>query len=176
MISFKYSGHFAPYSFAAAALALAAYGDDREGVIQRRAALASLIAGTLLTTVQWGSIPLRQGMRNGFSSMNPERPSSDYRAKARYIAELVAMIPPDAILASSDRELPHVSNRLICYTLMEGYEGSDYILYVLHTGGRDGGQAQKALDSGQYEEIAARPQLSLLRRKGAPGSLPIPPR
>ncbi len=54
---------------------------------------------------------------------------------------------------------------------MDGYEGADYILYVPHTGGRDGAQAQRALDSGQYEEIATRYELSLLKRKGAPGPL-----
>jgi len=78
-------------------------------------------------------------------------------------------------MAVSDRELPHLSNRTDCYALIDGYAGADYILWIPpFEGGRDGTHAREAIESGQYEEIATRPGVSLYKRKGAPGPLAPP--
>jgi hypothetical protein len=62
-------------------------------------------------------------------------------------------------------EHPHVSTRLDCLALRNGYEGADFILY-----GDDGVGAEaanRALASGAYEVVERRPltRLSLLRKK-----------
>jgi hypothetical protein len=40
------------------------------------------------------------------------------------------LVPRDAVLAASDRELSHVSNRIECWNLAVGWVGADYILYT----------------------------------------------
>ena len=40
------------------------------------------------------------------------------------------LVPRQAILAVTDREMPHVSNRVECWNFSTGYQGSDYVLYT----------------------------------------------
>jgi len=60
-IGYQYSGYFIPYVFPAAALALEQLGKGGglAGVARRRAAVAALVAGTIMTTTHWGAIPPR---------------------------------------------------------------------------------------------------------------------
>jgi uncharacterized membrane protein len=170
-IGYQYSGHFAAYIFPAAVLAMGAFGTSAEGLVRRRAAAVVIVLATLITTSRWGAIPPRTGFQSGYGTVNFKPISAEEKQRAVYLKELAARVPPQAKLGVSDRELPHVSNHLDVYTLMEGYEGSDYIIYVPFTGGRDGTQAGRAIAAG-YKEVDHRPQLSLLQRPGAPPLLP----
>jgi hypothetical protein len=172
-ILFQYCGNFVGYIFPAAALALAAYGASFEGVLRRRAAVVTVMAATLIATARWGAFPPRTAFASGYGTVSFKPNTREETDKERWLLELAAEVPPQAKLAVSDRELAHLASRLDCYTLMEGYEGSDYIIYVPHSGGRDGDQAGRAMASGQYVEIDRRPFLSLLKRRGAP-ELPRP--
>lgn len=170
-IGYQYSAHFTAYIFPAAALALAWMETTNavDGRVRRRAAAVALVLATLAMTVRWGGFPPRTSFASGYGTINFKPNTPEELQKDRWLHELVARVPPLAKLAVSDRELPHVSSRLDCYTLMEGYQGSDYILYVPNSGiGRDGDQAARALASGEFVEIDRRPQLSLLKRHGAP--------
>jgi len=40
------------------------------------------------------------------------------------MTELAALVPHEAVLAATDREIAHVSNRLECWNLSVGWEGS----------------------------------------------------
>jgi hypothetical protein len=84
------------------------------------------------------------------------------------------MIPKDASVAVSEAEMPHVS-RMVMRTLRDSYD-ADYILYGIHSGGGGAHNAQRALASGEFEKIAERPGLALLKRKpkGAPPPPPAP--
>ena len=166
-IGYQYSGHFAAYIFPAAVLALAAFGTSAEGLVRRRAAAVVIVAATLITTARWGAFPPRNGFQSGYGTVNFKPVTPEEKQKAGWLRELAAEVPPAAKLAVSDRELAHLSNHLDVYTLMESYEGADYIIYVPFTGGRDGDQVGKAMATGQYVEIDHRPGLSLLKRKGA---------
>jgi len=64
-INYQYSGHFIPYIFTAAVLALAAYGDTPEGRRRQTAAILAVALGTLLTTAHWGGIPPRPQFHSG---------------------------------------------------------------------------------------------------------------
>ncbi len=170
-IGYQYSGHYAAYIFPAAALALAAFGTSADGLVRRRAAAVVIVVATLITTSRWGAFPPRTGFQSGYGTVNFKPITADEKQRAVWLKEIAARVPPQAKLGVSDRELPHVSNHLDVYTLMEGYEGSDYIIYVPGTGGRDGTQAARAIAAG-YKEVDTRPMLSLLQRPGAPPLLP----
>jgi uncharacterized membrane protein len=170
-IGYQYSGHYAAYIFPAAVLAMAAFGTTAEGLCRRRAAAVVIVVATLVTTSRWGAFPPRTGFQSGYGTINFKPVSVEEKQRAISLKELGARIPPQAKLGVSDRELPHLSNHLDVYTLMEGYEGSDYIIYMPGTGGRDGNQAGRAITAG-YKEVDHRGNLSLLQRPGAPPLLP----
>jgi uncharacterized membrane protein len=176
-ISYQYSCHFVPYIFTASALALAAYGNSEEGRRRRKAAVMAALLGTALVTTHWGAIPPRLAFRAGYGNVRFERVSEAEKLKRKYLHELEALVPRQATFAVSDAELPHLSNRLNCWALIDGYANVDYILWLTPANGsRDAIQATAALQSGQYEEIATRPGLSLLKRKGAAGPIGAPAR
>jgi uncharacterized membrane protein len=164
-IAFQYSGHFTGYVFPAAALALAAYPATRDGLLRRRAAVGAALAAALLCIDHWGAIPPRQAVRGGFGSITFEQPTPAQKQKARDLADLAAMVPLDAPIAVSENELPHLSTRLDCYSLRDGWDGATWVLYAENTGGFGADNGEKARTSGDYEEVARRPGLVLLRKK-----------
>jgi uncharacterized membrane protein len=161
-IGFQYSGHFTPYVFAASALMLAAYRAGRHPKIKLRAATAAVAMGTFLCTLHWGAFPPGGVIRSGFAnvSFTPPRPADVQ--KGRDLKELDAMIPPEATVAVSEQEMPHVSGRLNVLTLKYATNSADYILYGHGSMGAD--VASKAVVSGEYVELAQRPGLGLLKR------------
>lgn len=167
-ISYQYCGHFVAFIFPAAALALAAYGRSGDGRARRTAAALALIAATLIATARWGGIPPRAAFASGYGTVRFDPVTPAESDKARWLRELAAEVPPDAKLAVSNRELAHLSNRLDCYGLMEGYEGSDAIIYVPGGSPFDEKEAARALASGRYVEVDRRPGLSLLKLRDAP--------
>ena len=77
------------------------------------------------------------------------------------------MVPREAILAVSDREMPHVSNRVECWNISLGFEGADYILYgKVNPIQVDTIQYEGALRAG-WVKVAERPAVVLLKRPGA---------
>jgi uncharacterized membrane protein len=162
-IGFQYSGHFLPYLFPAAVLAIATYPAEGVGRAQRRAAVAALVTGIVLCGIHWGAIPPRDTIHGGFNTMSMRPPTAADRQKDRDLKALHAMIPPDASVAISEAEMPHVS-RLWMRTLRDGTD-ADYILYGTSSGYAGATNAERVLAAGEFEKIAERPGLALLRRK-----------
>ena len=81
----------------------------------------------------------------------------------------------DASVAIGEAEMTHVS-RLNMKGLRDTWD-ADYILYSLSSGYGGSSNADRALASGEFERIAERPGLALLKRrsKTAPGSKPATP-
>jgi uncharacterized membrane protein len=163
-IGFQYSGHFTPYLFAATALAIAAYQSEPGARVKTRAAVAALVVGTLCCTWYWGAFLTPGRFKGGFSIISFEAPSAAHWQKSHDLKELDAMIPEKASVAVSEEELPHVSGRYDVRTLRDGTAGADYLLYGNSSAGA--ANASKALTDGQYVELATRPGLTLLKRKG----------
>jgi uncharacterized membrane protein len=168
-IAYQYSAHFLTYLFPAAALALAAIEKQSAGAAARRAAVAALITGTILCSYHWGAIPPRSNFRTAYDAvLNFAAPTAQQKQWGRDIKELIASVPAKAILAVTDRELPHASNRVECWNLSVGFAGSDYILYTSdHPAPAERQQFEAALAAG-YIRVAERPGLILLKRPGAP--------
>jgi uncharacterized membrane protein len=161
-IGFQYTAHFTSYIFPAAALMLTQYRSEPEAATKTRAALAALAVATVLCTLQWGAFPPR-GIRSGFAYVDFRPPSAADAQKERDLAELFAMIPPDALYAVAEQELPHVSGRLTIRSLKYDTSGAEYLLYGTTSMGADVGA--RALARGEYVEVAQRPGLMLLKRK-----------
>jgi hypothetical protein len=84
----------------------------------------------------------------------------------------MAMVPKDGKVAVSEHELPHVSNRLVCYDLRDGYEGAEWMLYSEGSGWFGSDHAAKAMRTGEWTEVARRGVLTLIKKKGA-GAPPL---
>jgi hypothetical protein len=89
------------------------------------------------------------------------RPTDADRKRHRDLLELYALVPPDASLAMSEQEMPHVS-RLNMRSLRDTVD-ADYFLYGISSQG--GANGEQLLAGGQADKIAERPGLKLLRRK-----------
>jgi uncharacterized membrane protein len=168
-ISFQYVCYNIPFLFLAAAIALALMGQGQAARAKQWGAVGAMAVATLLATNVWGAIPPSSKFKGGFASIGEFKPlSKEERQKAHDLRELAAMVPKKAALAVSEQEYPHVSSRLDCLDLRDGYEGADYILYAENTGGFGSDSGTRALVSGEYVEMARRPatRLVLLRKKG----------
>jgi len=168
-ISFQYVCYNIPFLFLAAAIALSMMGQGKAGRIKQWGAVCAMAVGTLLATNVWGAAPPSSKFKGGFANIGEFRPlTAADKQKARDLRELAAMVPKKAALAVSEQEHPHVSSRLDCLDLRDGYEGADYLLYGENTGGFGSDSGARALASGEFVEMARRPasRLVLLRRRG----------
>ncbi|HEY2903964.1 MAG TPA: DUF2079 domain-containing protein [Polyangia bacterium] len=172
-ISYQYGCFFVPYIFPAAALALAAMANaessDAAAIARRRAAVATMLVGTLVATAHWGAIPPRHNFHLAYGDvMNFDPPTVVENQRRQDIHALDALVPRDAVLAATDRELPHVSNRLQCWNFSTGYQGSDYVLFGTTRPIQSEIDQLRAAERAGYTRIAERPGLLLLRRPGVP--------
>jgi uncharacterized membrane protein len=130
-IGYQYGCDFVPYVFPAAAMALAELRRQPDrGPVKARAAAATFGLATVLATAAWGAFPPRKTFHSsyGFLTFAPPTPQEQRRLAALDAA--MRLVPRDAVLAASDRELSHVSNRIECWNLAVGWVGADYILYT----------------------------------------------
>ena len=76
------------------------------------------------------------------------------------------LVPKKAILAASDRELSHVSNRIECWNLAVGTEGADYAIYTkIDPIPPDRAEVAKAQAAG-WITVYDSPEIGLLKRPG----------
>jgi uncharacterized membrane protein len=162
-IAFQYSAYWFAMLFPATAIGLAAYGEGAEARVRRGAALVALAAGTLLITIHFGAIPPRQSFRAGFGLIHFTPLTDAERSRAKDLDELAAMIPFADKVAVSDPELPHMAHRPDIYSLKDGIEGADWILYGPGSLGSD--KADQQQRSGKMQIVATRPGEVLLHRR-----------
>jgi uncharacterized membrane protein len=162
-IGFQYVANFIPYIFPAAALALERFGDTPQGLARRRAALTAVVVGTVLCGVFWGAIPPRKTFHGGFDTLPMTPPTAADRTKHQNLLELHALVPPDGWLAVSEHEMPHLS-RVNMLSLRDTID-ADFILYATGSGFLGSTNGDRARASGEFELLAERPGLVLLRRK-----------
>jgi uncharacterized membrane protein len=165
-IGFQYGGHFIPYLFAAAGVALAAYGQTAEGTIRRRAALSAVVAATVLCGVFWGAIPPRDMIHGGFHNMPMTPPTAADQQKDRDLRELFGRVPKDKFVAISEAEMPHVSGLNILS--LRDTSDADYLLFGTNSGFFGADRAYTAIREGRFQPLAERPGLALVRRAASP--------
>jgi uncharacterized membrane protein len=126
--SFHYVMHWAPYLFLAAALALAAIRKGPDGILKSHAAVAALIASTLVMTYNYGAFARREGsFKAGFNRIEFTL-SDEERARFAEFMELVKDVPPDAPLAATEKVGPHLSSRVNFFSMRQGPQTAEYIV------------------------------------------------
>jgi uncharacterized membrane protein len=142
-IGYHYGADFVPYVFPAVVLALAAVGRatgpgmtaapteaTTTATSRRRAAAATLVLASFIATASWGAIPPRRVFHSSYGVISFAPPTAQERRRLQALDAAMRLVPKKAILAASDRELSHVSNRIECWNLAVGTQGADYALYT----------------------------------------------
>ena len=168
-IGYQYGADFVPYIFPAVALALAALGthQGREAALaRRRAAAATMVLASLIATAAWGAFPPRRVFHSSYGVISFAPPTAQERRRGKALEEAMRLVPKKAILAASDRELSHVSNRIECWNLAVGTEGADYALYTkIDPIPPDRAEVAKAQAAG-WVTVYDSPEIGLLKRPG----------
>ncbi|MDP9037450.1 MAG: DUF2079 domain-containing protein [Myxococcota bacterium] len=164
--TFQYVFYWVPFVFVGAAVVLQQLERER-GRPHQAAALAAMALATFLASLHWGVVLQRETFASAWGRIDvrPLRPAE--WQTLHDLLELGKLVPKDASIALSEREVPHFSTRLNVFTLRVAVADADYILYRADSGGGGADQAQQALSSGAYERVSDRGQFVLLRRIGA---------
>src|SRR6185295_3347410 len=109
-ITFQYTTHWIPYLFLATVLALILISRQPDGIIVRRAAVATLAIVMLAESYTFGAILQHENFWGGFGRIEFGWTATD-RRRWQDLKELLAMIPPDASVAATEQETAHVSTR-----------------------------------------------------------------
>src|SRR5262249_24952300 len=109
--SFHYVMHWAPYLFVAAAVALAALRSGAvSGPERMRAACATMVAGSLVLSYNYGAFGRREGsFKAGFSRIEFTFTEAEYD-RYQQLLELTKDIPKDASVAATEKCGPHLSS------------------------------------------------------------------
>ena len=168
-IGYHYGADFVPYVFPAVALALAALGAmdrGRSAAPRGAAAAATMVLASLIATARWGAIPPRRVFHSSYGVISFAPPTAQERRRGKALDEAMRLVPKKAILAASDRELSHVSNRIECWNLAVGTEGADYALYTkIDPIPPDRAEVAKAQAAG-WVTVYDSPEIGLLKRPG----------
>jgi uncharacterized membrane protein len=125
-IGFQYTTHWVPYLFAAMVLALRLLGQKFGAERRAAAACAALLAVTAHSAV-FGAIFQHDEFVGGWNRVVFEESAHD-RATYDGFRALIGLIPPEASVAASETEVPHVAARANVYTLKAAHGDADYLL------------------------------------------------
>lgn len=163
-LSFQYSAHWIPYLFAAVVLMLAVLSRAANGAVLRRAALGALLFGVTTHSYVFGAVLQQKTYVGGFLPV-PFTISEAERRTYADLRKLVALIPPEASVAATDSEVPHVSSRFSIFTLRSHHANSDYLL--VNSGAVSGETksiVRDAMNKNQYGVVAQQGLFYLFKR------------
>jgi uncharacterized membrane protein len=167
-ISFQYTAHWTAYLFIAVIANLAWVGREASrrgpaGAVWRRAWIAAISLGILVTSYQLGGILQHNATRGGFGVYHFGTTSEDAERR-RTLYELLAMVPKKAKIVSSETIVPQISNRAFSYTLRMGIHDADYLLFNVPPGGDERTHVLEVLSPGAFGVVAERGQFVLAKR------------
>jgi uncharacterized membrane protein len=166
--SFHYVMHWAPYLFLAVVLYLAVVAKEKSP-IRARAAVAALVASTLVLTYNYGAFPRREGsFKGGFNKIEFTYTETEH-ARYERLMDLVKVLPPDAPIAATEKIGPHISSRVTLYAMRNGPQNADYIVASSRELklSKTKPHLKEALESGRYGVIRRVGDFALMKR-GAP--------
>ena len=173
-IYFQYTVFWAPTAFLLMIMVLRRKFIDSPQPQALVANTAAVLLTTLLTSWFYGSVFESPKMKGGFGKIHYEWTEADQNQLDAF-RELSAMIPPNASVAATSREVPHLSNRAQSYSLLIGAFDADYIL--VRKGDvqrRDPAHKayKQALDTKRYEQLARDDLFILWKRTADPQEAP----
>jgi uncharacterized membrane protein len=125
-IGFQYTTHWVPYVFASTVIGLRLLGQQLGAERRQAAACAALLAVWAHSAV-FGAVFQHDTFVGGSVRVTFEESEKDKRTYAAF-TELIANIPPDASVAASETEVPHIAARLNAYTLRSAHGDATYLL------------------------------------------------
>jgi len=165
--SFHYVMHWAPYLFVAAVLALAALRDGPLfGPERQRAAVATMVAGSLVLSYHYGAFARREGsFKAGFSKIEFTYTQAEYE-RYQQLLELTSVIPKDASVAATEKCGPHLSSRLDMFTMRNGPQTAEWIVGSSRELklSKTRPMLKEALESGRYGVLKRIGDFALMKR------------
>jgi uncharacterized membrane protein len=163
--SFHYVMHWAPYLFMASVVALKVIRDER-GQNRMYAAAAAMVGATLVLTYNYGAFPARNGSFKGQFNKIEFTFTDAERARYKALQEIIQIIPPDASLAATEKVGPHVSSRLVIYTMRNGPYDAEWILASSRELklSKTRPKLREAVESGRYGVVKRIEDFAVLRR------------
>jgi uncharacterized membrane protein len=159
-ISFQYTYLWVPYIIAASIMA-----------VRRRYAVAAaipLVLGALSLDVQRGVLLGGTSIMGGFGNKTFDVSDSEQK-RLKDLNAIVALIPKDASVAVTEAEGPHVSTRLVMYSLkFSAGHDPDYILLGSAGFREENANARRAIDKDRYGVIATKGPFILAKRGADP--------
>lgn len=167
-MSFQYTAFWTTFLFIAVIENLDRAGHDRfvgegGGAIRRRAWLAALAGAMLVTSYQHGAVLQRHTARAGFGPFTFGASPPD-RERLETLRRLIARVPPDARIVSSENVVPQVSSRAFSYSLRNGIWDADYLLFALPARDNERKAARDALISRTFGVVESTGKFVLARR------------
>jgi hypothetical protein len=126
-IRFHYLMHWTPYLYAAAILALFTLRRGPNGVVNARAALATLLFASVLHSLTFGPIFQRANFTGGFQHVAFQI-TDEEKAHFEAMQRAKALIPPEASVTATDLEVAHLTTRLTALSAKVDLGHSDFIL------------------------------------------------
>ena len=166
--SFHYVMHWAPYLFLAVVVYLAVVRREKSPA-RSYAAVAALVASTLVLTYNYGAFPRREGsFKGGFNKIEFSYTEAE---AARYgrLMELVKDLPRDAKIAATEKVGPHISSRLTLYAMRNGPQDALFIVASSRELklSKTRPHLKEALESGRYGVVRRVGDFALMKL-GAP--------
>jgi uncharacterized membrane protein len=163
--TFQYTSNYNQYMFFAAAVAIGALASRPDGRVLKAAALTALLFTSIVFSFHNGAVLQRNTFRGGFGNISFSWTKADAK-RLRELRQLIAMIPPDASVAATEMEAPHVSGRENCYTIRFFTFDADYLLANLDevSWGTSRSNMQAAINTGKYGFVASRGRFGLWKR------------
>lgn len=174
--SFQYTTHWTLYLFPGLVLGLGALArarnpGDGNGATRFQAALLALCLVALATSYQQGAIFQHHTVHGGFYRFTFGTSPEDLKRR-QSLAEVLAQLPADAAVSSSEFLVPQVANRAQAYSLRHGAFDADYILVEpRRMSKREKRQMPRILQQGQWGVIAESGPFVLLKKGAPPGTL-----
>lgn len=162
-IGFQYTTHWIPYVFASTVLGLRLLG-QRFGAERRLAAVCAILLAVSAHSTVFGAVFQHNTFSGGFNQVTFEESAED---KSRYegFKKLIELLPPEASVAASENEVPHVAARANIFTLSSAHGDAEYLL-IRKRGGFNANIVRDAFERNDYGLLGQHEQIFYLFKRG----------
>lgn len=164
---FQYTANWSGYLFFATAVCLSEWRNQKYGKQRIGAAVCALAVTATAFSYQFGSLFQHNTFKGGFHQVQYEWNDAAKKRLAD-LYSLAELIPPNASVAATELEAPHVSNREDCFTMRFGHDNADYLLVRIAeaSAGPSHTHMTNALKSGKYSFVKRAGEFALWMRGG----------
>jgi uncharacterized membrane protein len=165
--SFQYTYLWVPYVVGASIVAVSQLASTKNAAKRwawRTAAVVGMGLAATASSFQYGAFFGSKSILGGFGVKAFETSEAE-RRRLQQLRELVSRIPPSASVAATEAEGPHVSTRLVMYSLKFTLgHAPDYLVVGAVRPGGEQEHLRQALGSGEYGVVHREGPFFLLQR------------